>query len=93
MENDPAMAQSFNGTIHYISEQGCIFRTDTNLEGANFLYLQIDSLKNRLPIFAGLCSEQSKKDCPCGVRTKFLDIKNDQQEEIKSTVTGNKIFS
>ncbi|MFW5499453.1 MULTISPECIES: PilZ domain-containing protein [unclassified Maridesulfovibrio] len=91
LENDPAMAQSIHGTIHHLSEEGCSFHTNADLKNNDFIYLKISSLKNRLPIFCGLYSEKCVHHCSCGFRVKFLDIKEDQKKEIRSTIKHNNI--
>ncbi|WP_319778894.1 PilZ domain-containing protein [Maridesulfovibrio sp.] len=90
LEDDPAMAQSVNGTIHHISANGCSFHTEADLGGNSFLYLKIYSLKNRLPIFTGIRKEQSSAHCSCGFHVKFLDLKEDQKDQIATLVTLNR---
>ncbi len=87
-ENDPAMSKSVNGAVHHLCAEGCFFHTDADLKDNNFLNLKIYSLKNRLPIFCGICTEQNKTQCSCGYRVKFLDIKPDQKAEI-DTIVGD----
>ncbi len=84
LEDDPAMAQSITGTIHHISEDGCTFHTNANLADNSYLYLKIFSLNNKLPILSGVYREQNAANCSCGYEVKFLDIKDDQRDEIKA---------
>ncbi|WP_163349525.1 PilZ domain-containing protein [Desulfovibrio sp. JC010] len=89
LEDDPAMSRSVHGTIHHISEKGCTFHTDADLRDKKFLFLKIFSLKNRLPIYAGVYKAQSKAHCSCGFRVKFLDLKDDQKEEIIEAIKSD----
>ena len=89
LEKDPAMAQSVIGTIHYISETGCTFHTKVDLTDNLYLHLKISSLRNKLPILTGVSQNKKTKDCCCGYEVKFLDIKDDQQQEIKTWYEGN----
>lgn len=83
LDHDPAMVENFEGTIHDITEYGCTFHTQTDLSGNDFLYLKIRTLVNSLPVYAGVCSEQGSCLHSCGYRVRFLDIKEDQRQEIK----------
>ena len=85
-EDDPAMSKSVTGAVHHLSTEGCSFHTNENLKDHNFLYLKMYSLKNRLPIFCGVFTEQCETQCSCGYRVKFMDIKPDQKNEITKIV-------
>ncbi|CCO22168.1 PilZ domain-containing protein [Maridesulfovibrio hydrothermalis] len=86
LENDPAMRTTVTGTIHDLFEHGCTFHTDADLSGHTFLHLKISSLTNKLPIYAGVCREQTDLDCSCGYKVKFLDIKEDQSRELSDNI-------
>ncbi|WP_415716385.1 PilZ domain-containing protein [Maridesulfovibrio sp.] len=92
LENDPAMYKSVHGTVHYLSVEGCSFHTEADLMDNNFLFLKISSLKNKLPIFCGVYTEQSSTRYSCGYMVKFLDVKPDQKNEIDRIVHDSEKF-
>ncbi|SDL39822.1 PilZ domain-containing protein [Maridesulfovibrio ferrireducens] len=81
-ENDPAMANSFNGAIQNISESGCFINTDVDLFDQDFIYLRFDNLSNKLPIYAGIRWTKSTKDNLEGIGVKFITITEDQKSEL-----------
>ncbi|MBI9112776.1 hypothetical protein [Maridesulfovibrio ferrireducens] len=87
-DNDPAMAKPVAGIIHDICERGCTFHTDEDLTNYDFLYLKIESLANRLPIYSGVCKSISGGSCLCGYNVRFLDIKEDQLLELQDIYTN-----
>lgn len=82
LDHDPAMVESFKGTIHDITENGCTFHTQADLSANDFLYLKLRTLENSLPLYAGVCCIQDECMHSCGYKVRFLDIKHDQREEI-----------
>lgn len=89
-ENDPAMAKPSEGVIHDICERGCTFHTGKDLLVHDFIYLKIESLTNKLPIYSGICRSILDESCLCGYHVKFIDIKKDQLSELQETyITPN----
>lgn len=82
-DNDPAMAKTIAGVIHNICERGCSFHTGKEIISDDFIYLKIESLTNKLPIYSGLCRSNANGSCICGYKVRFIDIKKDQLSELQ----------
>ncbi len=81
-ENDPAMANSFEGVIQNISESGCFISTTADIFDQDFLHLKFNDLSNKLPIYAGIRWIKSTDDKMEGVGVKFITIAPEQSSEL-----------
>ncbi|WP_291328951.1 PilZ domain-containing protein [Desulfovibrio sp. UCD-KL4C] len=82
-ENDPAMANSFDGMVQNISKSGCLISTTNDIFDQDFLHLKFDELSNKLPIYVGIRWIKSTNDKMEGVGVKFITITPEQSSELQ----------
>jgi len=85
-EDDPSMATPVEGTILNISPGGCFVNTRQFMENEQFIHLRIPRLSNSRPIYSSI--RWTRKACDakhqCGIGVMFIDLTDDQLEEIET---------
>ncbi len=81
-EEDPAMANSFSGTVLNISQTGCFILTDADICDQDFLHIKFIDILNKLPIYVGIRWSKSSEDNLNGFGVKFITMAGNQPGEL-----------